>query len=195
MSGCSCDDDTARVRVSDEGLARRDGRDMARLRCVECGGKAGWIPADALEAFGYDRDAVGESVEPGPRQIYLTVRARWDTPPAVRSDGGTRARTGDGTTQRDPALDDALARWDPSTGIDAEVTRAQTRRAAEYLATTGERLGRTDLIDRLADGSTLDAATWWGRAVDPGLRRLADADLVEYRAVDDTYRWVGEVEP
>ena len=93
------------------------------------------------------------------------------------------------------ALDAALDRWDPSTGIDPAVTRAQTRRAAEYLAATGDRLGRTDLADALADGSTLDTATWWGRAVDPGLRRLADADLVAYRAVGDTYRWVGEVEP
>ncbi len=93
------------------------------------------------------------------------------------------------------ALDDALARWDPATGIDPAVTRAQTRRAAEYLAATGDRLGRTDLADALADGSTLDTATWWGRAVDPGLRRLAEEGLVEYRAVDDTYRWAGEVEP
>jgi hypothetical protein len=90
------------------------------------------------------------------------------------------------------ALDAALARWDPSTGIDPAMTRAQTRRAAEYLAATGDRLGRTDLADALADGSTLDTATWWGRAVDPGLRYLADAQLVEYHAVSDTYRWVGE---
>lgn len=93
------------------------------------------------------------------------------------------------------ALDAALARWDPSTGIDPAVTRAQTRRAAEHLAATGDPLGRTDLVDALADGSTLDTATWWGRVVDPGLRRLAEEGLVEYRAVDDTYRWVGEVEP
>ena len=92
-------------------------------------------------------------------------------------------------------LDAALSRWDPSTGIDAEVTRAQTRRAAEYLATTGDRLRRTDLVDALADGSTLDTATWWGRAVDPGLRRLAEEGIVEYRDADHTYRWVGEVEP
>jgi hypothetical protein len=107
----------------------------------------------------------------------------------------SRATDVDAPTPERTALDDALARWDPATGIDAAVTRAQTRRAAALLAATGERLGRTDLADRLADGSTLDAASWWGRAVDPGLRRLADADLVEYHAVDDTYRWVGEVEP
>ena len=107
----------------------------------------------------------------------------------------SRATDVDASTPAPAALDDALARWDPSTGIDPAVTRAQTRRAAEYLAATGERLGRTDLIDRLADGSTLDAATWWGRAVDPGLRRLAEEGIVAYRAVDDTYRWVGEVEP
>ena len=89
----------------------------------------------------------------------------------------------------DTALDAALARWTPSTGIEAPVTRAQTRRAAEHLAATGDPLGRTDLADALADGSTLDTATWWGRAVDPGLRRLAEEGIVEYRAVDDTYRW------
>ena len=93
------------------------------------------------------------------------------------------------------ALDAALARWEPSTGIDPAVMRAQTRRTAEHLAATGDRLGRTDRADALADGSTRDAATGWGRAVDPGLRRLADADLVAYRAVGDTYRWVGEAEP
>ena len=107
----------------------------------------------------------------------------------------SRTTDGDASTPAPAALDDALARWDPSTGIDAEVTRAQTRRAAEHLAATGDRLARGDLVDALADGSTLDAASWWGRAVDPGLRRLADADLVEYRAVDDTYRWIAEVEP
>ena len=93
------------------------------------------------------------------------------------------------------ALDAALARWDPSTGIDPAVTRAQTRRAAECLAATGDQLRRTELVDVLADGSTLDTATWWGRAVDPGLRYLADADLVEYHALSDTYRWVGEEGP
>jgi hypothetical protein len=93
------------------------------------------------------------------------------------------------------ALDAALARWDPSTGIDAAVTRAQTRRAAEYLAATGDQLGRTELVDALADGSTFDTATWWGRAVDPGLRYLADAQLVKYHTVSDTHRWVGEEGP
>ena len=107
----------------------------------------------------------------------------------------SRATDADASTPAPTALDDALARWDPATGIDAAVTRAQTRRAAEHRAAMGDRLGRTDLVDALADGTTLDTASWWGRAVDPGLRRLADADLVEYRAVDDTYRWVGGVEP
>jgi hypothetical protein len=102
---------------------------------------------------------------------------------------------GDAPTPERTDLDDTLARWTPSTGIAPAVARAQTRRAATLLATTGERLGRDDLTDRLADGTTLDTASWWGRAVDPGLRRLAEEGLVEYRAVDDTYRWVGEVEP
>ena len=105
------------------------------------------------------------------------------------------ADAGADSTPERTALDDALARWDPSTGIDPAVTRAQTRRAAEYLAATGDPLRRTDLVDALAAGTTLDTASWWGRAVDPGLRRLAEEGLVAYRAVDDTYRWTGEVEP
>ncbi|MGQ3331184.1 hypothetical protein [Halorubrum sp. FL23] len=104
----------------------------------------------------------------------------------------SRAADADASTPAPTALDDALARWEPATGIDPAVTRAQTRRAAEYLATTGDRLGRTGLVDALADGTTLDTASWWGRAVDPGLRRLAEVEIVEYRAVDDTYRWVGD---
>lgn len=107
----------------------------------------------------------------------------------------SRAADPDAIPTAPTALDDALARWTPSTGIDPAVARAQTRRAATLLATTGDRLGRADLVDRLADGTTLDAPTWWGRAVDPGLRRLEAADLVEHRAVDNTYRWIGEVDP
>jgi hypothetical protein len=80
MSGCTCTNDTAHVRVSDEGLTTRNGRDAARLRCVDCGGKAGWIPVDALEAFGYGRGEVEESAAPGPTQIHLDVKARWVTP-------------------------------------------------------------------------------------------------------------------
>ena len=92
-------------------------------------------------------------------------------------------------THEPTTLDDALAGWDPSTGIDAEVTRAQTRRAAEYLATTGDPLGRTDLVDALADGSTLDARTWWDHAAGPGIDRLAAVGIVD--AGPDGFRWIG----
>jgi hypothetical protein len=101
----------------------------------------------------------------------------------------SRATDSDSSTPPATALDDALGGCDPSTGIDAEVSRAQTRRAAEYLAATGDRLGRLDLIAALADGSTLNRANWWGRAVDPGLRRLAEKGIVEYHPLDHTYRW------
>ena len=96
---------------------------------------------------------------------------------------------GAGATRDRTPLDDALGEWDPATGIDPEVTRAQTRRAAEYHAATGDRLGRLDLIAALADGSTLDPSNWWGRVVDPGLRRLAEEGIVEHQPLDHTYRW------
>ena len=98
----------------------------------------------------------------------------------TRDDDADREEDAGDVTPERTALDNALARWTPSTGIAPAVARAQTRRAADLLATTGERLGRTGLADRLADGSTLDAATWWGRAVDPGLEaqvRIARALL------------------
>jgi hypothetical protein len=101
----------------------------------------------------------------------------------------TDADAGDAPTPERDVLDDALARWTPSTGTAPAVARAQTRRAAEYLATTGERLGRTALADRLADGSTFDARTWWTDAVGPGIRRLVDAGIVD--AGPDGFRWIG----
>ncbi|WP_050033776.1 hypothetical protein [Halorubrum halophilum] len=47
----------------------------------------------------------------------------------------------------------------------------------DALAVTGDRLGRADLVDALADGSTLETASWWRRAVDPGLRRLVGCQV------------------
>jgi hypothetical protein len=84
MAGCSCDSDEFSVRVSDELLFDPPDADRqrVRLRCRECGGKAGFLPIDALEPFGFGEEAVRESADPGPRQIHLNVTAEWETPGA-----------------------------------------------------------------------------------------------------------------
>lgn len=80
MGTCTCDPEgPKRVRVSDELLRNHSdhqGKD-ARLRCRDCGDKAGFIPISALRAFGFDEEDVRESAEPGPKQIYLDLEARW----------------------------------------------------------------------------------------------------------------------
>ena len=68
------------------------------------------------------------------------------------------------------------------------MTRAQTRQVAEYLKLADEPQ-RSELVDAHTDGSTLDTGSWCGEAADPGLQYLAEEGLVEYQAVDDTYRW------
>lgn len=103
------------------------------------------------------------------------------------------ADPGDAPTPERTALDDALARWDPATDVDPATARAQTRRAATLLATTGDRLGGDALADRLAGATALDARTWWNHAAGPGIDRLADVGIVEEGP--DGFRWVGEVEP
>lgn len=74
MSRCSCDTSGTSRRISDEGIRNdRENNDVVRLRCTDCGGKAGWIPVTALEAFGYDREDIEQSAEPGPNQIHVNI--------------------------------------------------------------------------------------------------------------------------
>ena len=89
-------------------------------------------------------------------------------------------------------VDTALDDWEPSTGVEPAVARAQTRRAVEWLQEDGGRRTRVDFIAALADYSTLDTAEWWSRAVDPGLRMFSAFQLVEYTVATGEYRWIGE---
>jgi len=86
----------------------------------------------------------------------------------------------------------ALDGWLPDTEANPRTARAQTRRAAEYLRDVGEYREKRDL-EALADDSTLATATWWRRAVRPGLNHLADRGLVEYTR-NRGYRWIGHVD-
>jgi hypothetical protein len=94
--------------------------------------------------------------------------------------------------ERDDPIGDVLREWETDTEADASTARAQTRRAAEWLRADGGRHTKTDFVDALADGSELGDRSWWERAVQPGLRRLADHSLVEYRGGYHDYRWSGD---
>lgn len=74
MSGCECEQ-PARLRVSGEVWNDRplqdrrvigDGDLFARIRCVECGGKYGYIGSDALAVLGIPKEEVcnGRCLEP-----------------------------------------------------------------------------------------------------------------------------------
>lgn len=102
----------------------------------------------------------------------------------------TDAEGPDGRTDT-PALDDVLAAWEPDTQADTSTARAQTRRAAAWLRSEGGRHTKSDLVDALAGASELGERSWWERAVQPGLRELADAGLVEFRRGHHDYRWTG----
>jgi len=89
-------------------------------------------------------------------------------------------------------IDAVLGRWTPETdAVDENTARAQTRRAVDWLRESDAAHGRRAFVDALADGTTLDAATWWTHAVRPGLDRFAALEIVEHDA-DGTYRWVGD---
>jgi len=115
------------------------------------------------------------------------------TSPATRGqDAGeidaTDADTGD-------PIGEALTGWEPDAEADAKPARAQTRRAAEYLREHApERFKRSELQDALAAGSSWERRHWWERAVQPGLRHLADHGLVEFRDGHYDYLWVGDGE-
>ena len=95
------------------------------------------------------------------------------------------------SSTEDP-VGDVLAEWTPpAVGVDECTARAQTRRAVEWLREQDRPRGRRAFVDALADGSTLDAATWWTRAVRPGLDRFDAVGIVAHYA-DGRYRWVGD---
>ena len=85
-----------------------------------------------------------------------------------------------------PALDDAIAAWQPDKQIATGTARAALRDAVTWLGSHHGDAKRADIVDGAWPGEpSLD--TWWGRAVQPGLAALAEAGLVE-RPTNKTYR-------
>lgn len=114
------------------------------------------------------------------------------TPPGEPADRSDPPAADPREPGQESALDDALAGWEPDTEADAKSARGQTRRTVEYLREHApERFQAGELKDALAGESAFSPRHWWERVVQPGLKHLADAGLVEYRAGHHDYRWVG----
>jgi hypothetical protein len=125
-------------------------------------------------------------------------RTRGESAPATSPDPSpgptpSTSATPHADAEESDRIGDALDGWEPDTQANARTARAQTRRAAEHLRAVGEYREKRELVDALADDSTLGARTWWERAVRPGLNRLADRGLVEYTR-NRGWRWIGHVD-
>lgn len=130
--------------------------------------------------------------ESGREAVETTPGETSDHSPARDAGGRERGQAAPGDT----ALDDALAGWGPDTDANAKSARAQARRTAEYLRDHApERFKAGELKDALAGESSFSPRHWWERAVQPGLKYLADAGLVEYRDGHHDYQWAVDADP
>ena len=118
----------------------------------------------------------------------------------VTTDPGLRAQRRDAQAV---VINVVLSRWNPRTGVDPAIARAQTRRAVNWLRAEGERRTRSEFVTALADNSTLTEPIWWGGAVRLGLHQFIEQGLVEcdpdltveyheYCSETHEYWWVGE---
>ena len=91
-----------------------------------------------------------------------------------------------------PALDDAIAAWQPDKQIATGTARAALRDAVTWLAASDGAAKKAAIVDGAWPGEP-SVDTWWGRAVRPGLAALAERGLVE-RPTNKTYRIESEEE-
>jgi len=85
-----------------------------------------------------------------------------------------------------PALDDAIAAWQPDKQIATGTARAALRDAVTWLAASDGAAKKAAIVDGAWPGEP-SVDTWWGRAVRPGLAALAEQGLVD-RPTNKTYR-------
>src|SRR6056297_1855266 len=85
-----------------------------------------------------------------------------------------------------PALDDAIAAWQPDKQIATATARAALRDAVTWLAASDGAAKKAAIVDGAWPGEP-SVDTWWGRAVRPGLAALAEQGLVD-RPTNKTYR-------
>ena len=167
-----------RVPIKRRGVLNRlrDLEGRGALASKQIGGRntVWWLPDDVDESAPRESR---EDAESGPA-------VERDPSPADADPPDTRAES--------DVVGDTLAGWEPDTQADAKSARAQTRRAVEFLREHApERFKAGELKDALAGESSFSPRHWRERAVQPGLKHLADAGLVEYTK-NKGYRWVGD---
>ena len=86
------------------------------------------------------------------------------------------------------AVAELLSDWTPDTQASAEYARTETARALEWLRRQEGRQSKRDFVEAVAFDESVDH--WWGRAVQPGLRQLAEHGVVEYRPGHHDYKMV-----
>jgi len=89
-----------------------------------------------------------------------------------------------------PALDDAIAAWQPDKQIATGTARAALRDAVTWLAASDGAAKKAAIVEGAWPGEP-SVDTWWGRAVRPGLASLAEAGLVD-RPTNKTYAIEGK---
>ena len=181
-----------RGREIDTNADERTAREQTRRAAEWLRDNGGWrrkkefidAPADGSELS--DRHWWVEAVRPGLHRLAEHDLVEYH--PGVDL---YRWSGDDHQDQSDDAISNALHGWGGDLRANERTAREQTRRAAEWLRDNSGRGTKTDFVDALADGSELSDRYWWEGAVCPGLHRLAEHDLVEYRPGYHDYRWTG----
>ena len=78
-------------------------------------------------------------------------------------------------------VDALLADWTPDTDANARRARDQTAQAVAWLRAQDGPRTRCEIVAAVNDSDLSDRG-WWERAVQPGLRWLAEQGVVEYRS-------------
>ena len=91
-------------------------------------------------------------------------------------------------------INELLEQWEPKSETNADRAREETKRAVSWLRQQNEPKSRREISDACAHESELGERSWWERAVQPGLRYLANNGHVKYRPGYHDYEVV-ETEP
>ena len=174
-------------------------RGTLKTRKIGARGRVYWrpIPADTDDTQGGENAHTRREIDPILDESNGSDTTENDEEATEAFDAsdlqGNPKNTIDEIDDGDDPIGDALIEWEPSTEVRAKTARAQTRRAAQYLREHApERFKKSEFVDALADDCTLGDRNWWERAVQPGLRRLEDAGIVEFRLGHHDYKWVGD---
>jgi len=121
--------------------------------------------------------------------ITKRTRALYDLVDEAGEHVETVAEIDQGATDMDlRAAAELLSDWEPDSQASPEFARQETARAVEWLRYQDHRSKKSDFIEALEFDESVDH--WWGRAVQPGLRELAEHGFVEYRSAYNDYKVV-----